>query len=155
MDDNSLTFTEEGLKNIEEELEDRKTNVRTKIADDIDKAREQGDLSENAAYKAALEAKEFNENRITELKDMLNRATISEKAEKGLVGIGVKVKLQNLSNNSEYEFDIVGQSEADPVNKKISIESPIGAAIKGKKKGDEVVVDLPTGEVKYKILAIE
>lgn len=155
MDDNSLTFTEEGLKNIEEELEDRKTNVRTKIADDIDKAREQGDLSENAAYKAALEAKEFNENRITELEDMLNRATISEKAEKGLVGIGVKVKLQNLSNNSEYEFDIVGQSEADPVNKKISIESPIGAAIKGKKKGDEVVVDLPTGEVKYKILAIE
>ncbi|MCA9383513.1 GreA/GreB family elongation factor, partial [Candidatus Dojkabacteria bacterium] len=125
MDDNSLTFTEEGLKNIEEELEDRKTNVRTKIADDIDKAREQGDLSENAAYKAALEAKEFNENRITELEDMLNRATISEKAEKGLVGIGVKVKLQNLSNNSEYEFDIVGQSEADPVNKKISIESPI------------------------------
>lgn len=153
-DDKKITLSEEGLENIKQELEERKTLTRKKIADDIDHARQQGDLSENSAYKAALENKEFNENRITELEDILKVAIIGENTKKSTVGIGSKVMLKNLTAKQEIEYEIVGEHEANPLEKKISVESPLAQALKGKRKGDKVKLELPAGTTEYEVLKV-
>ena len=147
--------TEEGLKKIKEELENRKTKVRQKIADSIKEAKEQGDLSENAEYSEAKHQQAENEARIAELEFMQKEARVVtyDANVTGVVQMGSKVSVK--MSGCEMDFQIVGSNEASPAELKISNESPMGKAFMGKKKGDEVDVDTPVGKKKYKILDVK
>lgn len=139
-------ITQEGFDDLMNELENRKSTIRTQIANDIELAREQGDLSENAAYKSAMEAKEFNENRISELESTIKNLEVYEGNEKNnAVELGESIILTNRQTGVEMKFHLVSGSEANPQEKKISVDSPIGKAVVGKKYGSEVKVELPTG----------
>ncbi len=147
-------ITEEGLKKIKDELENRKTNIRQEIANSIKEAKEQGDLSENAEYSEAKIQQSENEARISELEVMLKDSQVVTKDNSSdlvQMGSGVKVKY----NGSEMEFQIVGSNEADPAQMKISNESPMGKGFIGKRKGEEVEVETPGGKIKYKILEVK
>lgn len=142
-------ITQEGYDKMVDEITERETVIREKIADDIEHAREQGDLSENSAYKAAMEAKEFNENQISILKENLAKSEVSKTSSKGRIGLGAKVTLENKTNGNKVEYQLVGNNEADPVERKISLESPIGKVIEGRDVGDIVKVTTPGGEVEF------
>lgn len=155
-DDQPIITTAEGLEDLKKELEDRKTLVREKIANEISKAREQGDLSENASYTNAMEQKDFNENRITQLEKMISNAVVKVKdSSDKKAGIGETVKLKRLGDDKEFSYKLVGENEANPSEGKISIKSPIGSKLLNKKIGDEVEINLPTGVQKYKLLKID
>jgi len=146
--------TEEGLKKIKEELENRKNEIRQKIANAIKEAKEQGDLSENAEYSEAKSQQSENEARIAELEFMLKESeVVAYNKSSEMVQMGSKVKVK--FNGSEVEFQIVGSNEASPGQGKISNESPLGKGFIGKKKGDEIEVDVPSGKMKYKILEVK
>ena len=147
-------FTKEGYTKIIEEIKERETIIRVKIADEIEKARQQGDLSENAAYKASIEAKEFNENRITQLKEQLTNAEVMTNNNMNKVGIGRKVKIKQNTETVETEYLIVGHNEADPLEKKISLDSPLGKALENKKVGDTASVSTPGGVNDFIIVSI-
>ena len=146
--------TKEGLQKLKEELEDRKTRVRQSIARDIKEAKEQGDLSENAEYSEAKRQQAENEARVAKLEGMIKNSQVVEKNgnSNGCVEISSDVEVN--FNGNKITFHIVGASEADPTNFKISNESPIGKAFLGKKKGDTAKVETPGGIVKYKILKV-
>lgn len=150
----SKLITEEGLKKIKEELENRKTTIRQGIADAIKEAKEQGDLSENAEYSEAKRQQAENEARIAELEFMLKESTVvaydAKATDVAQIGSKVKVKF----NGQEMEFHIVGSNEASPAEMKISNESPIGKGFIGKKKNDDVQIETPGGKMNYRILAI-
>lgn len=147
-------LTEEGLRKIQEELEQRKTEIRHGIANAIKEAKEQGDLSENAEYSEAKRQQSENEARIAELEMVIKDSeVVSYDKSSGLVQMGSKVKVK--FNGSEMEFQIVGSNEADPKEMKISNESPMGKAFMGKNKGDSVEVDTPSGKIKYIILDVK
>ena len=157
-------ITEEGLKKITEELENRRTTIRQSIANAIKEAKEQGDLSENAEYSEAKAQQSENEARIAELEFMLKESTVVkyDKSSGGAqMGSKVKVKFSaeggsaSGGNGNEAEFQIVGSNEADPAEMKISNESPMGKAFLGCSKGDRVEVDTPGGKVKYEILDVK
>lgn len=146
--------TEEGLKKIKEELENRKTAVRQEIANAIKEAKEQGDLSENAEYSEAKRQQAENEARVAELEFMLKEvvvATHDKATDTVQMGSRVKVKFNGL----DMDFIIVGSNEASPAEMKISNESPLGKGFIGKKKGDEVEIETPGGKVKYKIIDVK
>ena len=146
--------TEEGLRKIKEELEHRKTAVRQEIANAIKEAKEQGDLSENAEYSEAKRQQAENEARVAELEFMLKESTVvAHDASADTVQMGSKVLAK--FNGSEMEFQIVGSNEASPAQMKISNESPLGKGFIGKRKGDQVTVNTPGGEVKYKIIEVK
>lgn len=146
--------TEEGLKKIKEELENRKIAVRQEIANAIKEAKEQGDLSENAEYSEAKRQQAENEARIAELEFMLKEVVVaSHDKATDTVQMGSKVKVK--WNGSEMEFTIVGSNEASPSEMKISNESPLGKGFLGKKKGNEVEIETPSGKVKYKIIDVK
>ena len=151
---NVLTY--EGLKKYEEELTDLKVNKRKEIADKIKEAREQGDLSENAEYDAAKDEQRDIEARIEELENLLKYAEVyvDEEATTDSVGIGSNVKVLDLEFNGELDFKIVGSTEANSLEGKISNESPVGAALLRKKVGDLVTVDTQMGPLQYRILGI-
>lgn len=152
VENKKLIITKQGLDDLVAELEERKIKDRDSIANDIDLARQQGDLSENAAYKAAMEAKEFNENRIEELESMIKNAEVTISNPSNMfIEIGEEIILENLKSGAKIKYRLVGASEADPAEKKISIESPIGKAIIGKRYGDKVTITLPSGEAEFKI----
>jgi transcription elongation factor GreA len=147
-------ITEEGLKKIKDELEERKITVRQKIANAIKEAKEQGDLSENAEYSEAKHQQAENEARIAELEFLLKESTVvSFNKSMDVVQMGSKVKVK--FNGSEMEFQIVGSNEANPGEMKISNESPMGKGFMGKKKDDAVEIDTPGGRMKYKILDVK
>lgn len=146
--------TKEGYAKILSEIEERENITRVKIADDIEKARQQGDLSENAAYKSAIEAKEFNENKISLLKEQLTNSEIIQESKGTTIGIGKIVRVVNLANNIETEYTIVGHNEADPTLRKISLDSPIGVSLVGKKVGDVAIVNTPGGEIRFNIKSV-
>jgi len=150
------TVTKEGLLEAQKEFENRKTIIRMKIADDIEKAREQGDLSENAAYKAAIEQNQFNEKKIVELDAFIANAVILDETDnKSMVGIGSKVKVINKETKQQMVFEIVGQNEANPSLKKISNLSPLGKTMIGKKENQEFLFNTPNGgKVSYIVLEI-
>ncbi len=148
-------MSRQGYADLEHELAERKEAIRFKIADDIEVARSQGDLSENAAYKSALEEKEFNENRISEIEEMLQNADVQEEVDGDHIGLGSNVMLTNVETSQKSSYTLVGQTEADPAVGKISIESPIGAALMDKKIGSLVRIELPTGEVTYKVERVD
>ena len=151
---NVLTY--EGLKKYEEELTDLKVNKRKEIADKIKEAREQGDLSENAEYDAAKDEQRDIEARIEELENLLKYAEVyvDEEATTDSVGIGSNVKVLDLEFDEELDFKIVGSTEANSLEGKISNESPVGAALLRKKAGDLITVDPQMGPIQYRILGI-
>mgnify|MGYP000912413346 CR=1 FL=1 len=147
-------ITKEGLKKLQDELEHRRTQIRQEIAKAIKEAKEQGDLSENAEYSEAKSQQSENETRIAELEMAIKNSQVVEKSEQSAnVGIGSTVTVK--FNGSEMDFEIVGSNEADPVQRKISNESPLGKAFMGRAKGDEVEVATPKGMIKYKILNVK
>ncbi|WP_295785388.1 transcription elongation factor GreA [Veillonella ratti] len=148
-------LTAEGLKKLEEELAHYKSVRRIKVAQRIKTAIEYGDISENSEYDDAKNEQAFIEGHIIELENKINTAKIiDEKTRKNVVSVGSKVKLLDEEFNEELDYVIVGSSEADPFNNRISNESPVGSAILGKKKGATVEVNTPDGVATFKILAI-
>ena len=152
--ENELYLTEEGLEEIKKELDELKLVKRPEVINALKDARAQGDLSENAEYDAARSEQAIVESRIKELEVMLERAVIITKVDTNVVSIGTKVTLEYVEEEEEEEYSIVGSSEADPFNNKISNESPIAKAIMGLKVGSIVSVDSPNGKYDVKILAI-
>ena len=149
-------MTREGLKALEDELNDLKLNKRKEVAQKIKEAREQGDLSENAEYDAAKDEQRDIETQITELEAILSNAEIIQDNDKSTDRVKMEsvVKLHDIEYDEDIEYVIVGSSEADSLNNKISNESPLGAALIGKKVGEIVKVEAPAGEIEYKIVEI-
>lgn len=148
-------LTAEGLKKLEEELAYFKSVRRIEVAQRIKTAIEYGDISENSEYDDAKNEQAFIEGHIIELENKINTAKIiDEKTRKNVVSVGSKVKLLDQEYDEELDYVIVGSSEADPFNNRISNESPVGSAILGKKKGATVEVNTPDGVATFKILAI-
>lgn len=148
-------LTAEGLKKLEEELAHYKSVRRIEVAQRIKTAIEYGDISENSEYDDAKNEQAFIEGHIIELENKINTAKIiDEKTRKNVVSVGSKVKLLDEEFNEELDYVIVGSSEADLFNNRISNESPVGSAILGKKKGATVEVNTPDGVATFKILAI-
>ncbi|MFA5644369.1 MAG: transcription elongation factor GreA [Patescibacteria group bacterium] len=152
---NEQIMTHEGYKKLKDELTYLSNVKRKEIAERIERAKELGDLSENAEYSEAKDAQALNEGRIIELSSILKNVTVVDSmgVGKGKIDMGSSVKV--LINGNEKEYVIVSFNEADPINGKISNESPLGMSFLGKKKGDEVLVDTPRGEVKYKIIDVK
>lgn len=156
MSEKKVVLTYEGLKRMEEELENLKTVRRKEVADKIKEARGQGDLSENAEYDAAKEEQAEIESRIVVLEKMLKNAEVidDEEISNDIISIGCKVKIYDVEFEEELEYAIVGSAEADPMEGKISNESPVGKTLLGHKIGDLVEVETPAGMVEFRILEI-
>lgn len=143
-------ISEEGLEKLKAELDDLKTSKRQEVAQRLEEAKKMGDLSENAEYTEARDAQEFNERQIAELEDLIKKAIVIGKTKnKDEIQVGSTFSVK--SHGKIQELTIVGSEEADPATGKISNESPLGKSFLGKKKGDEVKVKTPKGEVKYTI----
>ena len=149
-------MTYEGVKKLEEELEYLKTVKRKEITEKIKVALGYGDLSENSEYDEAKNDQAFTEGRIIQLENMLKNAVVVDESEipKDKVSVGSIVKVMDYEFDGEVEYTIVGSAEADPMNFKISNESPVGSALIGKKVGDVVEVAVPSGVSKFEILEI-
>ena len=151
---NIMTFA--GLRALEDELFDLKVYKRKEVAQKIKEAREQGDLSENAEYDAAKDEQRDIEARIEELEKLLKNEEVVglDEVDADTVGIGSRVKLYDVEMDEEVEYTIVGSTEADALNGKISNESPVGAALIGSKVGETIVVETISGDLEFKILEI-
>ena len=152
---NILTY--EGLKKLEEELQDLKVNKRKEVAEKIKEAREQGDLSENAEYDAAKDEQRDIEARIEEIDKILRNAevVVEEDVDVNKINIGCKVRLLDLEYEDELEYKIVGSTEANSLKGRISNESPVGKALMGAKVGETISVETQAGTIQYKVLGIE
>ena len=150
-------ITYEGLKKLEDELQDLKINRRKDVAQKIKEARELGDLSENAEYDAAKDEQREIEARIEEIDNILKNVEVVDEDEVDLskVSIGCKIKLKDLEYDDIFDFKMVGSTEANVLKVKISNESPVGRAIDGKSVGDIVEVETQDGMIKYEILEIQ
>ena len=150
-------LTSEGLKKLEDELDDLIVVKRKEVAQKIKEAREQGDLSENAEYDAAKDEQRDIEARIEEIEKILKNAEIVDEDEVDLetINIGCQVKILDLEFDEELVYKIVGSTEANSLKGKISNESPVGKALIGKKVGDLVSVETQVGVVQYKVLDIQ
>jgi transcription elongation factor GreA len=149
-------LTLEGMKRLQQELEYLKGPARDGLSQRLRAAIEQGDLSENADYTAAKEEQGFLEGRIQELEHLLSNVIIIDNVEKNtdVIGIGDHITIQEDEFETE-QYHLVGPKEADPLNGRISHESPIGKALLGHHVGDIVAVDTPAGSIKLKIIKIE
>lgn len=156
MNDKELVLTAEGLKKLEDELDDLKTVHRREVNERIRHAKEFGDISENAEYEDAKQEQAFVEGRILKVESMIRNARIIDASEydQSEVHLGATVKVKEAKSGTAHEFTIVGSTEADPVNGRLSNESPLGSALIGKKKGDSVEITTPRGVTAYKIEAI-
>lgn len=151
---NDQIITKEGYEKLQNELELLTKVKRREIADRIQKAKDMGDLSENAEYSEAKDAQAFNEGRIAEVAQMLKNLTVVKNGHgSNTVAMGSRVLAK--INDKEKEFTIVSFNEADPIEGLISNESPLGQALIGKKKGDRITVDTPRGAMEYEILNIQ
>ena len=157
MADKKNILTYEGLKRYEDELQNLKVVKRKEVAQKTKEAREQGDLSENAEYDAAKDEQRDIELRIEELEKLLKNAEVVVEDEIDLdkINIGCKVKVYDVDEDEEMEFKIVGSTEANSLQNKISNESPVGQALMGKKAGDVVDVETQAGVIQYKVLEIQ
>lgn len=144
-------ITADGKKELEAELEQLKAR-RGEIADKIAEARDYGDLSENAEYDAAREEQGLVESRVAEIEDILLNAELIKASRKSTIGLGAKVQLK--TGKKTVDYHVVGPVEANPVEGKISNESPIGLALMGKKVGDKATVATPKGDINYEIVAV-
>ena len=155
-EEKTFPMTLEGKKKLEEELEDLKTNKRAEVIKRIKIARSFGDLSENSEYESAKDEQSFVEGRIKEIDNMLNHAEIidNEDVDVDEVSVGKSVTFQEEDDDPET-YQIVGAAEADPLNGKISNESPIAKGLVGHKKGEKVTVTTPGGEMTVTIIDVK
>ena len=153
--DDKEYLSPEGFKELQERLNDLKTNKRIEIAHRLEYAKSLGDLSENAEYADAKEQQMQNETEIINLEDLLARATVISHVTSTEVRVGSVVSCFKKNNGkTEEQFTIVGREEADPLKGKISNESPLGRAFLGHKKNEKILVSTPRGEVEYHIINI-
>lgn len=152
-----IVLTDEGLKKLEEELEQLKTVKRKEIAEKIKQALSFGDLSENSEYDEAKNEQAIIEARIAQLEAMLKNVKVldTDELKTDVVNIGSKVRVLDMEYNEEIEYYIVGSTEADPSEFRISDESPVGRALLGRRIGDTVTVDVPAGSITLKIINID
>ncbi len=152
----SIYLTQEGLDKLKKEIDHLKRVERPAISQQIAEARDKGDLSENAEYDAAKEAQGLLELKISKMEATLSEAVVIDesKLDTDKVLILSKVKLKNQSNGMEVEYTIVPETEADLKAKKISVESPIGKGLLGKKLGEIAEIQVPNGTVKFEIVNI-
>jgi transcription elongation factor GreA len=155
-EEKKLMMTHEGIQKLEDELEYLRTVKRNEIKEKIKVARSFGDLSENAEYDEAKNEQAFAEGRIAQIENMLRHAEVVDESELNddIVNIGSKVRVKDYEFDEEVEFKIVGSAEAEPMEYKISNESPVGNGLMGKKVGDIIVVEIPSGTSKYEILEV-
>ncbi len=148
-------MTKEGLEALQAELAQLETEGRQKIAEQIKTAREFGDLKENAEYHAAKEAQGFLETKILQIRDRIQNATIVEAATgSDVVGFGSKVELEDESSGRKLSYTLVSANDQDPGAGKLSFESPVGAALAGKRAGDVATIATPKGERKLRVVSI-
>ena len=142
---------------LKEELQRLETVGMKEAAERIKEARAFGDLSENSEYDEAKNEQGKIASRIAELKDLIDNAIITEKSEESTdtISIGTKVRVLDLEDDSEEEYQIVGSQEIDPMNGRISDDSPFGFALKGHREGDVVTVEAPVGELQFRILSVK
>ena len=152
---NTTYISKEGLEKLKQELLEREAKMRNEIAARIAAAKELGDLSENAEYADAREAQGMNEGKIQELRDMIQNASVVESTPKKVSSVTIGSTVKAKCGKMEREFTIVGQNEADPVKGFISNETPFGVAFMGKKKGDTVKVELPSGPLACTITSVK
>ena len=152
---NILTY--EGLKKLEDELENLKVVRRKEVSQKIKEAREQGDLSENAEYDAEKDEQRDIEARIEDIEKILKNAevVVEEEVDLDKISIGCKVRILDMEFDEELEYKIVGSTEANSLKGKISNESPVGRALIGSKVGDVITVETQAGELSYKVLEIQ
>lgn len=149
-------YTAEGLKKLKDELHQMKTIQRPAISDQIAEARDKGDLSENAEYDAAKEAQGLLEMKISKMEAIISNARLIDNTsiDNSKVFILSKVKIKNISNGMEVEYTLVAENEADLKEKKISIDSPFGKGLLGKKQGDIADIHTPNGILQFEIIEI-
>ncbi len=149
-------YTQQGYQELVDELNYLKFEKREKIKNDIAVARSFGDLSENSEYDEARNEQAKNEARIKELEELLENAVILDESsiDTSVISLGSKVKILDKNMNMEIVYDLVGSNESNPVEGKISDQSPIGAALMGKRVGDEVVAEAPNGSIAMKVLEV-
>ena len=152
-----VLLTEKGYKKLEEELEKLTTEKRREVAKRIKVAREFGDISENSEYDDAKNEQAFVEGRIKEIKQLIDNAKVikDDEISNDEVNLGTTVRLHNLDEDSYITYKLVGTAEVDPLENKISNESPIGKAILGETVGTKVEVKVPKGNINYEIISIE
>jgi transcription elongation factor GreA len=152
-----VILTAEGYTKLKEEIDELSTTKRREVAERIKQAREFGDITENSEYDDAKNEQAMLEHRIAMLEDRLVNARVIEADEvpTGIVGIGTRVRLRDIDANETIEYTIVGSAEANPIENRLSNESPVGKAILGKKKGEIVEVAAPRGTLKFKIMEIK
>ena len=152
---NILTY--EGLKKLEDELQNLKVVKRKEVAQKIKEAREQGDLSENAEYDAAKDEQRDIEARIDEIEKILKNAevVVEEEVDLDKISVGCRVKILDMEYDEELDYKIVGSTEANSLKGKISNESPVGKALLGAKVGEVVTVETQAGDLNYKVLEIQ
>ncbi|MDC3219025.1 transcription elongation factor GreA [Flavobacteriaceae bacterium] len=149
-------YTQEGLKELRDKLDHLKDVERPRASQAIGEARDKGDLSENAEYDAAKEAQGMLEMEISKLEETLSNARIIDesKLDSSKVLVHSMVKIKNLTNSATMQYKLVAQSEANLAQGKISVDSPIGKGLLGKKLGDIAEIEIPNGNVKFEILEI-
>ena len=149
-------YTKEGLKKLKDELNHLKDIERPKASNAIGEARDKGDLSENAEYDAAKEAQGMLEMKISKMEDIMANARLIDESQLDLSKVLVlsKVKIKNLNNKMEMNYTLVAESEADLKAGKISVNSPIGKGLLGKKVGEVTEVSVPNGTLKFEIMSI-
>ena len=152
-----MVITSAGLKKLEDELEYLITLRRKEIAESIKQARDYGDLSENSEYDEAKNEQAVVEARITQIETMLKNVKVVDEKDfdADVVSVGSRVTVHDAEFDEDVTYTLVGPTEADPANDKISYESPVGKALLGKRKGEAIVVTTPGGEISLKVLEIE
>jgi transcription elongation factor GreA len=155
--DREVILTEEGYRKLTEEIEHLSTTKRLEVAARIKEAREFGDISENSEYDDAKNEQAQVEARIQTLEQKLRNARVvdTEHVSTEQVSIGARVTLKDLKSKEELEYSIVGSAEADPRNKRLSNESPVGKALLGRKKGEKITIPAPRGALQYQIVNIQ
>jgi transcription elongation factor GreA len=155
--DREVILTEEGYRKLTEEIEHLSTTKRLEVAARIKEAREFGDISENSEYDDAKNEQAQVEARIQTLEQKLRNARVvdTEHVSTEQVSIGARVTLKDLKSKEELEYSIVGSAEADPRNKRLSNESPVGKALLGRKKGEKITIPAPRGALQYQIVKIQ
>jgi len=154
-DDQTILVTKDGLKKLQEELKNLTTVRRKEVSGRLKEAISYGDLSENSEYEEAKNEQAFIEGRILELENQIKNAQVVKGSHAKTVQIGSQVVLKKVGSTTQETYTIVGTTEADPFEKKISNESPIGHAIMELKKGDKVTVDTPSGKQRYEIVSMK
>ncbi len=156
MEEKRTLITREGLRDLEEELNDLRVNRRAEVAEKIKEAREQGDLSENAEYDAARDEQRDIEARIAEIESILKTVEVADDdTDTTVANVGRRVVIMNMDTSEELVLDLVGTNEANILENRISNECPVGRQILGKSAGDVISVEAPAGVYRYRILAID